>query len=265
MEDAHFHKLLDRFGLSRSGYRRVRKGVKKRISRHMQEIGCHNLEDYIRALEHDRRLRLQFECVMAVSISRFFRDRELWEILQRELLPLLASRADRTLRVWSAGCASGEEPYSLKMLWEEIKGSFARPPTLSILGTDLCSEHLERAKAAVYARGSVREVPEPIRASCFEKIGRGKYAVKPSVRQGIEWRVHDLLRDPPGTAFDLIFLRNNLLTYYKDEIKGPALTKVVDSLAPEGFLIIGRRESMPPLPDLATWEKNAPILQKNAP
>jgi chemotaxis protein methyltransferase CheR len=124
-------------------------------------------------------------------------------------------------------------------------------------------EYLERAKAAVYSRSSMREVPEVIRSTYFETIARGRYALRSWVKDGIVWQVHNLLSNPPGIAFDLIFLRNSLLTYYVDEFKIPAITRIVNSLASGGFLIIGSHERMPiKVVDLKPWEESTIIFQK---
>ena len=124
MEDTRFRQLLDRFGFYWAGYRRVRKGVKKRIVRHMHQLQCWNIDEYIEAIAKDREKRLQFERLMTVSISRFFRDIRLWEIIHEEILPLLAQKSPRVIKVWSAGCASGEEVYSFKILWEDLRKSY---------------------------------------------------------------------------------------------------------------------------------------------
>jgi len=261
MEDSQFRLLLDRFGFSWAGFRKVRKGVKKRIGRHMQEVGCRSVEEYIEAVNRNREVRVQFECVMTVSISRFFRDRGLWRDVREGILPVLA-KSPHSVKVWCAGCASGEEVYSFKILWGRLRGEDTHLPDLSILATDLCPAYLERARAAVYPPGSLRDVPETIRSACFEKNSAGKHALKSEIKEGIEWRVHDLLSDPPGNTFDLIFLRNNLLTYYKDEIKIPAFTKVVGSLSTGGFLIIGSHERMPIEPsNLEPWKENGFVFQ----
>ena len=262
MDDSQFRQILDRFGFSWAGFRRVRKGVKKRLAHHMQETGCRSVEEYIEALNRNREVRVQFECVMTVSISRFFRDRGLWKSIRDGILPILA-KADQRVRVWCAGCASGEEVYSFKILWEALRKNGAPFPVLSILATDLCPEYLERARAAVYPQSSMKEIPETIRSDFFEGRAEGNYALKPWIREGVEWRVHDLLSDPPGTGFDLTFLRNNLLTYYKDEVKIPALKKVVDSLSPGGFLVIGSHERMPIEPaNLKPWGDSGCTFQK---
>ena len=263
MEDTQFRQLLNRFGFSWAGYRRVRKGVKKRLAHHMQEMRCRNIEEYIEAIEKDREERLQFERLMTVSISHFFRDRGLWEIMQERILPLLAQKVSQAIKVWSAGCASGEEVYSFKILWEGLRKSYAYIPDICLLATDMSPTYLDRAKTAVYPCSSMREVPASIRSTYFETLARGRYALISTMRDGIVWQVHHLLSDPPGIAFDLVFLRNNLLTYYGDEVKTPAITKVVNSLAPGGFLIIGSHERMPiQVVDLKPWEESTIIFQK---
>jgi len=112
----------------------------------------------------------------------------------------------------------------------------------------------------------MREVPEAIRSTYFVTLGGGRYTLKSEIREGIVWRVHQLLSDPPYIAFDLIFLRNNLLTYYGDEIKIPAIGKVVTSLSPGGFLIIGCNEILPiEVVDLRPWGESTIIFQKQGP
>jgi chemotaxis methyl-accepting protein methylase len=262
MDDSQFRQLLAHFGLSWAGYRKVRKGVKKRLGRHMQETGCQSVADYICAIESDPETRLRFECLTGVSISRFFRDRGLWRKLQERILPVLA-KSPRLVKVWSAGCASGEEVYSFRILWEDMRKFCASLPDLSILATDICPEYLNRGRAAIYSSSSLKEVPGPILRLYFEKAAGGKYAVGPWIKEGISWQVHNLLSDPVGTGFDLVFLRNNLLTYYMDEVRIPAFLKVVESLAPGGYLIIGSHESMPVEPgNLDRLEDTGYIFRK---
>ena len=90
---------------------------------------------------------------------------------------------------------------------------------LSLMATDMNPVYLDRARAAVYPRSSMREVPEATRSDYFETSAGGEYALRSRIREGIEWQIHHLLSAPPGTAFDLIFLRNNLLTYFRSRIE----------------------------------------------
>jgi chemotaxis methyl-accepting protein methylase len=183
---------------------------------------------------------------MTVSISRFFRDQRLWEVLQEEILPGLIERHREKIRVWSAGCASGEEVYSIRILWDNLGESMAHMPELEITATDMNPMYLERARAGIYASSSLKEVPEKFKSVYFQKTADSKrYSVDSELKRGIIWKTHHLLSDPPGSQFDLIFLRNNLLTYYQDESKKSGLEKVTNCLASEGFLIIGSHERLP--------------------
>ena len=264
MEDKQFCQLLNRFGFSWVGYRRVRKGVKKRVARHMHDVRCRNIAEYIETIEKNREAQIQFERTLTVSISRFFRDKRLWEIIRGRIIPLLVQKTSQATNIWSAGCASGEEIYSFKILWDGLRKSNTDVSDIHMLATDMNPEYLERAKTAVYHRSSMREVSQIILSTYFEKTARGRYALKSWMRDGIEWQVHNLLSDPPGIVFDLIFLRNNLLTYYVDEVKIPAIKLLVNRLAPGGFLIIGRHEKMPfEVSDLKPWEESTIIFQKH--
>jgi len=246
MEDQQFRQLLDYFGLSWRGYRRVRKGVKKRISRHMSDLGCHNMATYLIELATNEDARHICERLMTVSISRFFRDRKLWEILQNKIIPQLIERPQEKINVWVAGCASGEEVYSLRIIWEDLRSTYLHLPNMEITATDLNPQYLERAWAGGYPSSSLKELPEKLRSRYFHKQAEKKfYFVKALLKDGIVWQNHNLLNDPPGHQFDLIFLRNNLLTYYNDVIKMSALKKVTDSLYDNGFLIIGSHEKLP--------------------
>ena len=264
MDDHQFRQLLQRFGLEWEGYRRVRKGVKRRIYRHIQELGFRNMEDYFLALDKDHEMRDQCERLMSVSISRFFRDRSLWQALENPILPGIIEKNKERVRVWSAGCACGEEVYSLKILWDGLRDRFECLPDLELLATDRNPLYLDKAQAGIYSRSSLREVPEEMLSTYFiPKKGSGHYLVVPSVKKGITWKVHNLLNAPPEADFHLIFLRNNLLTYYGHELKGLAFRKVVDRLVPGGLLIIGTHERSPlAIPGLITFSNHPYILQR---
>ncbi|MBW2033175.1 MAG: hypothetical protein JRI94_06210, partial [Deltaproteobacteria bacterium] len=218
MDDQQFRQLLKYFGLSWEGYRKVRKGVKKRVSRHMHLLGCQDVSAYMLELDRSHKKRHECELLMTVSISRFFRDRKLWEVLQTEILPGLIEKRVKKIRVWSAGCASGEEVYTLKILWDGLAASNPHLPELEITATDINPIYLKRARAGVYPSSSLKEVPEGFRSVYFEaQAGTRLYAIRTSMKNGVIWQVGHLLYDQPDSQFDLIFLRNNLLTYYLDE------------------------------------------------
>jgi chemotaxis methyl-accepting protein methylase len=183
---------------------------------------------------------------MDVSISRFFRDAPLWQVLEREILPSLIAEHHNGLRVWSAGCALGQEVYSFAILWTMLAGKTAAIPPLELWATDVNLSYLERAMEGIYPAGALAQVPEKMRDRFFRPAGRSQRRVADEIREGIQWRVHDLTADaPPARDFQIVFLRNNLLTYYRDEIVEAALPSIADSLVPGGVLVIGRKERLP--------------------
>ena len=232
----------------------------------MRSLGCLSVEAYLHELDKSGALRLDCERLHTVSISRFFRDRKLWEILEKAILPELVQKDEEKISAWSAGCASGEEVYSLKILWEQLRGSLSLLPELQITGTDLNPNYLERARAGLYPLSSLKEVPKGLRSVYFHKAAEGEhYAVKAEIRGGITWKPHCLLSDPPGSKFHLIFLRNNLLTYYKDELIRSPLGKVMGCLSDGGFLCIGGHEKLPyEAPDLMSFGSLSYVFRKRA-
>ncbi len=264
MDDNLFKQLLDRLGLSWPGYAKVRKGVKERISRHMQELGCQTMEEYLHAL-NDPDILNKVEHLMSVSISHFFRDRYLWRVLDEDILPDIISRYNEKIYVWSAGCALGQEVYSFTILWDMLKSRFARVPQLHLRATDRNPDFLERAEAGAYSRSSLKGLPDDVRAIYFHTSpDKANYFVVDCLRDNIVWQVHDLMRQtPPAGKFQIIFLRNSLLTYYPEENRTPVFLKVMDGLDEGGFLFIGRREKLPcPIPTLLSFKDCSYIFQK---
>jgi len=251
MDDRKFKQLLDWFELSWNGYYRVRKGVKKRIRKHMRECACRSVQDYLSRLADDPELKEQCRVLLTVSISRFFRDRELWRVLQEEILPELVGEQRAGIRVWSAGCARGEEIYSFKILWGIICGRLGSFPKLEAWATDMNQDYLAAAREGIYSASSLKEIPGELKGKYFERLPKKQlFAIRDSVKQGISWRRLDLLKDdPPAESFHMIFLRNNILTYYQKTPLHTALSKVTKSLAADGYLIIGSKEKLPETAD----------------
>jgi chemotaxis protein methyltransferase CheR len=246
MDDIQFQKLLDYLGYSWAGYRKVRKGVKKRIRRHMQRLGCGDINVYLNILAHRTDSRQECELLMTVSISRFFRDRPLWEMLEHRWIPDIISKNPMSMTVWSAGCACGEEVYSFKMIWEHLKKRLGSLPPLEVLATDRHPQYIGRAQRGIYNRSSLREVDAATAAAFFERRkGSKQFVIKDELKSSIRWEIRHLLHDPPDSVFNLIFLRNNILTYCRQKDQIRALEGIIDHLQPAGLLIIGCREVLP--------------------
>jgi chemotaxis protein methyltransferase CheR len=213
MDDRQFKRLLDELGYSFEGYRRVRKGVKKRIRRHMRDLACRDMTSYlgrIAASYPDREACIRR---MAVPISRFMRDRPFWVTLQGRWLSELHRRFGPRLHAWSAGCACGEEAYSLMIAAREASGS-ALP--MDITATDLNPVCLARARAGVYPASSLREMPAELLSRYFSPLRGGRrYRLHPGFIRGIAWGCRRTENPWPGHMYDLILLRNSVLTYYE--------------------------------------------------
>jgi chemotaxis protein methyltransferase CheR len=214
----------------------------------MVTLGSRSVKEYLERLEGDREAREEAERLMTVSISRFFRDFRLWQALELGVLPELGRRAEDRIRVWSAGCACGEEAYSLRIVWQALGDRCGRLPDLELWATDANPSFLEKAREGIYGPSSLKELPDEWRAAHFSRIpGQDRFAFSGSLKEGIRWGVHDLVREEsPASCFDLVFLRNNLLTYYEKRLQAPALHGVVSALRPGGVLVIGKKERLPP-------------------
>lgn len=246
MRESAFAAMLERFDLSPEGYRKVRKGVQKRIVRHMQELRCPSMKAYLERLDTDGAADGQARRLMDVSISRFFRDGPLWRILEEEILPSLIADHPGGLRVWSAGCALGQEAYSFRILWALLAEKTGAMPLLDLRATDVNPAYLERAIEGIYPAGALARVPAEARARFFQPAGRASFRIADERREGIRWQVHDLTTNaPPAQDLHIVFLRNNLFTYYRDEIIEAALPAIVDCLAPGGILVIGKKDRLP--------------------
>jgi chemotaxis protein methyltransferase CheR len=150
------------------------------------------------------------------------------------------------VKVWSAGCACGEEVYSFKILWESMKGRLDPMPELEIWATDINPVHLRRAQDGIYPLSSLKEVPQELREVYFiHHEGQGLSRIAPCLKKGILWKVHNLLVELGEFDFQIIFLRNSILTYYQDELKRSAFEGVMGCLAFGGFLIVGSHEKLP--------------------
>ena len=246
MDDVQFNQLLEFLGYSWAGYRKVRKGVKKRIRRHMRLLECQDISAYMNLLKMQSEIHEECELLMTVPISRFFRDRQMWLLLESRWLPDIIAAGPSTVSVWSAGCAGGEEVYSFKIIWERLKKRFNPLPRLEILATDRHTQRIDRARRGIYNRSGLREVDARLRTEFFDRVrGSKQFTIKAELKNGIRWETGNLMVATPGSSFNVIFLRNNILTYCRPEDQISAFLPILSCLAPGGLFIIGCHESLP--------------------
>jgi chemotaxis protein methyltransferase CheR len=239
--------------------------VCKRISRRIRELGLADAAAYRAHLEAHADEWPVLDACCRVSISRFYRDRAVFEQLGGSLLPDLARAAiaeeRRVLRAWSAGCASGEEPYTLRMVWDLEAGLAFPDVELEILGTDASPVLLERASRAIYEAGSLRDLPAGWRDRAFRELD-GAWALRSELVAGVELRRADIREGMPAGPFDLILCRNLAFTYFDEALQDEVLEGLVARLVPEGALVIGARESLNEPPGLARSPDAAGVFRK---
>lgn len=229
------------------GYRKVRRQVCRRLRKRMGELGAADFTAYRSRLAADPAEWQVLDQCCHITISRFFRDRGVFEALRRRVLPEIAARAERErrpARVWSAGCASGEEPYTLKILWDlEVAKLYPSVP-LSIVATDVDAAMLARAREGCFKPTSLHELPPHFVQQAFERAGP-LLCVKAIHREGIDFLYQDLRIDAPKPPFDLILCRYVAFTYFVPPLQQRVLDRLVDQLLPKGFLAIGTHEHLP--------------------
>jgi chemotaxis protein methyltransferase CheR len=248
LSDEEFRRLLKHLDRPWSGFRKIRKGVKKRVRRHMQAAGCPSIDAYLDLLNRNAEAYAECQRCLTVIISRFFRDPRLWDHLYARVLPGLIKRFPKRLTAWSAGCANGEEPYTLAMIWEQLTAILPSPPILDILATDAEPACILRSEAGRYPQSSFREMPEDFRERWLHKAHDSQWwQIDAYLRARVHWKVHQLLEDPPQRRFQLILVRNNLLTYYQGHVMVTAMERIIATLAKGGVLVVGSHERPPRL------------------
>ncbi|MDH5739847.1 MAG: hypothetical protein OEY77_05930 [Nitrospira sp.] len=230
------------------GYRKVRRQVYKRISAHLQSLGLHSLDDYRSYLDThpDEWEILDSSCW--IPISRFYRDKSVFQFLEQEVLPSLArqvlAEGEIVLRCWSIGCAGGEEPYSLSLLWKLALE--ARFPTirLAILATDIDDQAIARARRACYTPSSLKDLPESWRMKGFDRIAEGS-SIKPEFREPVTFLKQDIRQAVPEETFQLILCRYLVFTYFDGPLQGNTLHDLVERMHVGGTIVIGKNERLP--------------------
>lgn len=251
---------LPRLRLRWPGFRKVRGQVCKRVERRRRALGLPDLAAYRAYLEsHPDEWPLLDE-LCRITISRFNRDRGVFAHLGAEVLPGLARAAlgegRPALNVWSAGCASGEEPYTLALLWELEVSSRFPGLELQVLATDVDEGLLQRARDGCYEASSLKEVPRGWRSAFTERGGR--FCLEPPYRAPVTLARHDLRSGSPNGPFDLILCRNLAFTYFDLALQREVLETLARCLRPGGALVVGAHES---LPEDAAWLEPGPGAQ----
>ena len=249
-----------------AGFRKIRTRVCKRIQRRITNLQLAGVAGYTAYLGSHPDEWIKLDEICQVTISRFYRDKMVFAYLAESVLPVLCQNSLRQgrqeFRVWSVGCASGEEPYSLALLWAyQLKQKFPQL-RLEILATDTKHELLERAKHACYPFSSVRNLPDEWRDQGFSRSNHD-YCLKAIYKQGITFQYHDIRQPVPDMGFDLILCRNLAFTYYDETLQTRVAEQLISALRPAAALVLGVHETLPSeCPSIETWSKRFSIYRK---
>lgn len=218
--------------------------IKRRIASRVRAKGLNSSAHYVELLDTDNDEVDALLAVLTIHVSHFFRNPSTFRMLEDKVLPELIETVrqsgHKTLKIWSVGCSSGEEPYSLALLLHEMQTDDIE---ISILGTDISLPILERAAAGEYDAQRLAEVPDEVRERYFERLESTRFRLKDEIRQLVEFRQHDVLKETDCPPADLILCRN-VMIYFSREEQSKILERFARSLGPDRFLVLGRAETL---------------------
>jgi len=229
-------------GFDFSGYKRA--SLTRRIRKRMQSIGVESYSDYLDYLEvHPDEFVELFNTIL-INVTTFFRDPQAWEYIASEIIPqIIASKQATTpVRVWSAGCASGEETYTIAILLAEALGIEEYIARVKVFGTDVDLDALNYARQANYNSKELQSVPPELLDKYFEQVN-GRYLVQKELRRSVIFGRHDLVHDAPISKIDLLICRNAIM-YFNTETQAKILARFHFALNNNGFLFLGKAEML---------------------
>jgi chemotaxis protein methyltransferase CheR len=231
-----FQRTVQRLiGVDLTSYRQGQ--MRRRLDALVQRVGANGYLEYSKLLERDPKRVQEFRDYFTINVTEFFRDPDRFRFLEAKVLPELLARRT-ALKVWSAACSNGAEPYSVAILLRELA------PTLShkVIATDVDVTIMDRARRAdKYVQAELKNVSPARLQKAFLEDSDGTYTVRPEVRQLVDLKLHNLLTAPPAQGLDLILCRN-VVIYFTDEAKNVLYNNLVSSLRPGGILFVGGTE-----------------------
>lgn len=232
------------------------KQMKRRIDALIAKHMMGDYGRYVQAMRADRAIFDEFVSYITINVSEFYRDPKQWMLMEREVIPGLIRRFGQRLKVWSAACSTGDEPYSLVMaLSRHIPLADIR-----ILATDMDRQIIEQAKTGLYSAKSIAAVPADFKQMYFTPTG-SSFQVSEPVRTKVEFRVHNLLKDIYPAGCHMIVCRN-VLIYFTEEAKDKVFRKYFEALAPGGVLFLGSSEQIVNYREIGYVRQNAFFYQK---
>ncbi len=213
--------------------------MKRRIDNFILKHGAKGYQDFVELLKKDKDVYERFVTYLTINVSEFYRNPTQWQTLEKEVIPSLLNKFGKKLRVWSAACSTGDEPYSLAMVLSE----FLPLSQIEIIATDLDNEVLSKAKKGYYTDKSIKGLPKKYQDKYLEMDATGVFKVSDKLKTCIKFQQHDLLKDPYPKDLHMIVCRN-VMIYFTEEAKDNIYHKFANSLADKGILFVGSTEQI---------------------
>lgn len=230
--------------------------MKRRIDTLIAKRSGLGYDKYVQALRTDKELFDEFVSYITINVSEFYRNQEQWKLLDEKIIPELIQKYGKNLKVWSAACSTGDEPYSLVMaLSKHIPLN-----QIKIIATDLDKQIIAKAKVGLYNAKSIAGVPEDLKKKYFTQIGTS-YKIADEIKNCVEFREHNLIKDEYFTDCHLIVCRN-VLIYFTEEAKDEVFVKFQKSLVPKGVLFIGSTEQIMKYKEIGYERKSSFFYEK---
>ncbi|MED9903174.1 MAG: protein-glutamate O-methyltransferase CheR [Lachnospiraceae bacterium] len=227
------------------------KQMKRRIDTLIAKNGVKEYDKYVTVLKTDKVRFEEFVNYLTINVSEFYRNRDQWELLDKEIIPELIAKFGRNLKIWSAACSTGDEPYSLVMaLSKHLPLS-----QIKILATDIDKQVIAKAKVGLYNEKSIAGVPEDLKKRYFTQIGPS-FQISNEIKSRVEFKEHNLLKDAYPSDCNLIVCRN-VLIYFTEEAKEEIYRKFERALKPGGLLFIGSTEQIIEYREIGYERKNS--------
>ena len=232
------------------------KQMKRRIDTLIAKNKIVGYDNYVAALKSDHNMFDEFVNYLTINVSEFYRNTDQWKLLDQEFIPDLIKRYGNSLKIWSAACSTGDEPYSLVMALSK----HMQMNQIRIYATDLDKQVLAKAKTGLYVEKSIAGVPDDLKKKFFTKVGPS-YQISEEVKSRVDFKEHNLLKDTYPTDCHMIVCRN-VLIYFTEEAKDDIFRKFYKSLKPGGYLFIGSTEQIINYKEIGFVRKNSFFYQR---
>lgn len=214
------------------------KQMRRRIDTLATKNGAKSYDEFVQMIKTDKDKFEQFVNFLTINVSEFYRNPDQWKLMDEQVIPKIIKEQKRPIKIWSAACSTGDEPYSLAM-------AFSKHIPLSdikIMATDIDKQVIEHAKVGLYAEKSIAAVPDDLKKKYFTKIGNS-YQISDDIKKCVTFKEHNLLKDTYPKDYDLILCRN-VVIYFTDEAKDMIYKNFFNSLKTHGVLFIGSTEQI---------------------